>query len=223
MNDATRWREAMALSNDDDPHAGGNCLDADELLAAMEGRLEGDRLQRALQATAECPRCAAVAQMAVEVRASAETLAEGLKPGAAIPIGGHPARPRAGRPMPWALAAVLVAGFAIILLLPKRSTSPDMPVRSLAMAGDVEPRTAARMKEAPTRFAWAGMPNARGYRVEIYDDHAEKLWESPLIAETHLEVPESLRIQLQTGTFLWRVRTEGSGVEIGPFHFTVEP
>ncbi len=77
------------------------------------------------------------------------------------------------------------------------------------------PASGSRLPAAPHRLSWNAIGSAGVYRVELYDERAQSLWRSERVEATTLELPETIRTQLQRGTFLWRVRVEGSDIEIG--------
>jgi hypothetical protein len=251
MNEPRQWSEAYAQAADG-AHA---CLPPEELLAALAGTLDAPRAERAVQALAECPRCAAVARIAQDLQAN---LAADAQAFAALVVSdgvdtanvnnsakiynvtsaanatddastantvdalevNHGGR-RRGLPR-WALAAaaVLVVGLGTVLLLP-REPAP-LVVRGAAAAA-VEPASGSALRAAPTQLGWAAIGTATAYRVELYDERAESLWRSERVAATRVALPDDLRARLARGTFLWRVRAEGSDIEIGPFYFRVEP
>lgn len=245
MNEPRQWSEAYAQAADG-AHA---CLPPEELLAALAGTLDAPRAERAVQALAECPRCAAVARIAQDLQANLAADAQAFAAramsdeadaanaigaanaanaacatGAAntvdAPDGNRSGRQR-GLPR-WALAAaaVLVVGLGTVLLLP-REPAP-LVVRGSAAAA-VEPASGSALRAAPAHLSWAAIGTATAYRVELYDERAESLWRSERVAATRVALPDDLRARLARGTFLWRVRAEGSDIEIGPFYFRVEP
>lgn len=215
MTDTSRWQEAYSTASLRDPHRGGVCLDADELVAALEGRLSGERLDRAVIALAECPRCAALAQIAIDLRPDeAQTNARSQSA-----MGRTPRR----RQWPWALAASLLLGIGATIAWPLLHPAADMAVRAPPGMQNAEPRLGARLDAAPLKLSWQALVGGGSYRVELYDDRAELMWTSPRVDAPSVELPTELRAQLRSGTFLWRVRAEGSDIEIGPFHFTVVP
>lgn len=194
-------------------HADGGCLDVDTLLAALDGRLEGEARERALAALAECPRCAASARIAADLRPGADVARTSPRPRAAQ------------RGAPWfaAIAAALVAAVGIAIVLPDLLRSDARIVRAPPGANEARPQNGERLAAAPLRLAWSAPPTAEAFRVELYDAAAEPLWRSDRIAAREVELPADLRARLGAGTYLWRVRVEGSDLEIGPFHFTVAP
>ncbi|WP_313917735.1 hypothetical protein [Tahibacter sp.] len=251
MNEPRQWSEAYAQAAD----GAHDCLPPEELLAALAGTLDAPRAERALQALAECPRCAAVARIAQDLQANLEADAQAFAAlgggeaagradavdtanainvinGANVSCAAGTAgtenvvsRARAGRRsgLPrWALAAaaVLVVGLGTVLLLPRE---PVPPVVRGSPAAAVEPASGSALHAAPAELSWAAIGSATAYRVELYDERAESLWRSERVAATRVALPEDLRARLARGTFLWRVRAEGSDIEIGPFYFRVEP
>ncbi len=236
MNEPRQWSEAYAQAAD----GAHDCLPPEELLAALAGTLDAPRAERAVQALAECPRCAAVARIAQDLQANlaadAQAFAElvvsdeadtanaiGATNAAntADALDGNRSGRRRGLPR-WALAvaAVLVVGLGTVLLLP-REPAPLVVRGSPAAA--VEPASGSALRAVPAQLSWAAIGTATAYRVELYDERAESLWRSERVAATRVALPEDLRARLARGTFLWRVRAEGSDIEIGPFYFRVEP
>jgi hypothetical protein len=120
----------------------------------------------------------------------------------------------------FAAAAVLVVGLGTVLLLP-REPAP-LVVRGSAVTA-VDPASGSALHAAPAQLGWSPIGSASAYRVELYDERAESLWRSERVTATRVVLPDELRARLARGTFLWRVRAEGSDIEIGPFYFRVEP
>lgn len=247
MNEPQHWADAYAATADT-AHA---CLPPEELLAALAGELDGERAERAVAALAECPRCAAVAQIARDLheysaRDLHEYSARDLHEHSALdpiePVTGNsramhdvekrvsgtlpPSRTAhrsrsSSRMLPWAAAALVVLGVGTATLLMREPASPP------AVRGDatvvLDPASGSRLHTTPLRLQWKAIGTATAYRVEIYDDRAESLWRSERVAATSLELPADVRAKLARGTYLWRVRAEGSEIEVGPFWFRVEP
>jgi hypothetical protein len=140
---------------------------------------------------------------------------------------GHALAPVSRRPrcspavLRWAAAAVVVLGIGSLSLTMRQPAEPPA-VRSES-AGSITPASGSRLRAAPAQLTWSAIGSAGAYRVELYDDSARSLWRSERVSATAVDLPHDLRAQLQRGTFLWRVRAEGSEVEIGPFFFRVEP
>jgi hypothetical protein len=245
MNEPRQWSEAYARA----ANGAHDCLPPEELLAALAGTLDGPRAEHAVRALAECPRCAAVARIAQDLQAN---LAADAQAFAALAVadeantanaanatketkaesaaratdtvdaldGGRSGRRRGLPRWAFAAAAVLVVGLGTVLLLP-REPAP-LVVRGSAAAA-VDPASGSALRAAPAQLSWAAIGTATAYRVELYDERAESLWRSERIAATRVALPNDLRTRIARGTFLWRVRAEGSDIEIGPFYFRVEP
>ena len=207
MNESQQWRDAYAQAGAAAAH---DCLEPDELLAAFAG---GGASERVLRALAECPRCAALVQIARDLH---EPLAA-----AAPRVVSAPARRPRARVLRWAAsaAALLIVGLAALQL---SRPVPDLTVRGAADSA-AQPRSGSHLRTPPLQLAWAPVGTATAYRVEIYDERAESLWRSDRVEATTLQLPAELRARLVRGTFLWRVRAEGSEIEVGPFFFRVEP
>lgn len=215
MNEPQHWAQAYAATADP-AHA---CLPPDELLAALAGELAGERAERALAALAECPRCAAVAQIARDLQAhvTVDDAASSTVLGS-----GKAAAPRPVlRFVRWATAAVIVLGVGTATLVLREPVTPPVVRGDAATA--LEPRSGAQLPAAPPRLRWNAIGTAAAYRVELYDERAESLWRSERVTATSLELPADLRARLGRGTYLWRVRAEGSEIDIGPFYFRIEP
>jgi hypothetical protein len=217
MNESPHWRDAYAKATADTPH---ECLPPEELLAALGGGLDAPRHERAVQAMADCARCAAVAQIAQDLQANlAADESAFAKLGERTGVPPRAPRPRLAR---WAAAAaaVVVLGVGTLLVLPHQ---PVPGVVRGAAENAVEPASGSALRAAPARLGWNAIGAAPAYRVELYDERAESLWRSERIAATQVDLPPELRARLARGTYLWRVRAEGSEIEIGPFYFRVEP
>jgi hypothetical protein len=229
MTESTHWADAYAASAPT-PHA---CLSLDELLVAWDESADASARERALAALAECPHCAAIAQIARDLQAHAQDDAaafaafatKGSSTAAASAANGSAAAAPRRRPAPrvlrWATAALVVLGVGVTATLWR--APPEPPVVRGATEAAITPASGSRLTAAPPRLQWNAIGSATAYRIELYDERAQSLWRSERIESTVLELPETVRAQLQRGTYLWRVRAEGSDIEIGPFFFRVEP
>lgn len=233
MTEAKDWADAYAASAPD-PHA---CLSPDELLVAWDETADPAARERALAALADCPHCAAIAQIARDLQAHAKDDAAAFAAFAAngsttaVDVATEDAassgttaalRPRrAPRVLHWATAALVVLGVGTTAMLWR--APPEPPVVRGAADAAIAPASGSRLSTAPQRLQWGAIGQATAYRIELYDERAQSLWRSERVESTVLPLPETVRAQLQRGTYLWRVRAEGSDTEIGPFFFRVEP
>lgn len=248
MNEPQHWAQAYAATS----AAGHACLPPEALLAAWDEGAAATQRAAAIAAMAECAQCAAVGQIARDLQQhlaeDAQAFAPWARPvtppapladgGPAVEVAGaavprpdvarsaqqhaprHNAR-AATRVLRWAAAAVVLLAVGTVSWLLRA------PAEAPAIRGEattpVTPASGSRLRAAPAQLQWTAIGTAAAYQVELYDETAQSLWRSERITGTTVELPAAVRAQLQRGTFLWRVRAEGSDVEIGPFYFRVEP
>lgn len=229
MTESRHWADAYAAS----AATAHVCLSLDELLVAWDDSADAAARERALAALADCPHCAAIAQIARDLQAHAQDdaaafaafAADGPTTAATVAAEGTmptaPRRRSAPRVLRWATAALVVLGAGTTAMLWRAPSEP--PVMRGAADAAIAPASGSRLAAAPPRLQWNAIGSAIVYRIELYDERAQSLWRSERIEGTTLELPETVRSQLQRGTYLWRVRAEGSDIEIGPFFFRVEP
>jgi hypothetical protein len=119
-----------------------------------------------------------------------------------------------------AAAALVVIGF--LLARPAERIRPAERGPSDRMAG-VVPADGTPLAEPPERFEWPPSAEAESYRLEVYRDSGELVWDSGLLATTHAVLPADARARLAAGAYYWVVEVEGSlgRTRTGPFSFRV--
>ncbi|MCH9695525.1 MAG: hypothetical protein K0U72_13515 [Gammaproteobacteria bacterium] len=117
-----------------------------------------------------------------------------------------------------AAAGVLLAVVLGILLFPMSEDS--IPVLRQT-GGEGVPGNYVELAEPPQELLWSAAGRAP-YRVAMYEDNGDLLWQIDGVNEPALAVSLSQRASLATsGTYYWVVTAE-SGVESGPYWFRVE-
>jgi hypothetical protein len=183
------------------------CPVAGELAALAGGDLVDSERQRLLEHVAECASCALELKLAADVASAARV------------------RPRSRPLLPTlALAAttLLVIGAGVWFATLQPGPTGD----AVRGGGGVFPAPAVELAEPPTRLAWPPHAGATGYRVTIFDERAERLWQSPRLGGAQLDLPPEARAVLHPGaTYLWLVEVEGQAArrELGPYRFTLSP
>jgi hypothetical protein len=210
------------------------CPGAAELAALASAELGSTERLRLLEHVAECASCALELKVAGEAAPwSAELsreIAGGSRPAPALPASRFasraPERRYSRRLLPSVAAAavtVLAIGAGVWLFM-----SPAAPPGDV-MRGDsdlVAPAPGSELDQAPARLAWPPQAGAAGYRAVLFDASAERLWESPPLSGTELELPPEARALLRPdATYLWLVEVEGPATrrELGPYRFAVAP
>lgn len=122
------------------------------------------------------------------------------------------------------VAATVLLAFAVWTLAPIRGSDPDGNNRSDAHLTS-SPSGNISLKTAPTVFRWTAEPGARRYRVEIFDDAAESLWQSSWIAETTVPAPSGSELVLSgDARYFWIVEVDGVAARqtLGPYWFRLD-
>ncbi|MEM7610614.1 MAG: hypothetical protein AAF270_02975 [Pseudomonadota bacterium] len=89
----------------------------------------------------------------------------------------------------------------------------------------VWPLDNATLDASPTRLSWPTQASANGYRVTIYDDAANSLFESEWLDANEYVLPTSAANAIkQTGRYFWIVELQGTSANtrLGPYWFTIE-
>lgn len=116
------------------------------------------------------------------------------------------------------IAASLV--LAVIVGLWIRSEPLPSTIERGGDSAALHPLDGAVLTQNPTRFEWRGVERADAYRVTLYDDTAEVVWESIETSETSVAIPADTEIA--AGRRYFWVVTVGRGSstqELGPFWF----
>lgn len=184
------------------------CPTPEALAALATGELAGDERQQIADHVVRCRACSENAQILLQAHAES---------------GG---RPRAGR---LAVIAGLAAAAAVVLvagrLLLAPGTGPSAE-RGPVAAVHVAPADGAELTGAPQRFSWPADKDSESYRVKLFDDAGEPLWQSEPTRETAVDLPAPARDRLQPGrAYFWNVEIEGrlEKQHLGPFRFRLSP
>jgi hypothetical protein len=218
------------------------CPELVDIERALAGELKGEPLAQVTRALAECALCAALARMSTDVAVAArDAAARAGEPGAAQSV---PANPEAPQPMPvlpqpynlrrrrrsttfasraWAVAAVVLVGIGLSVLLPVFRGESDPVLRGLADAAQVVPEPGATLQAPPIEFRWEAERGVTGYVVEVFDATAEPVWSSPTLAHPRAVPDPAAQDRLRRGDFVWRVQAHGPGQAqtLGPWRFSV--
>jgi len=210
--EARAWREAYQAGMQPGSDA---CPGDEELVALVLGELRPDQRVTLARHVTECRRCT-----------------EGYRTLRTLHAETRRRLPRRRR-VRWAAAsaaAVLVAGLGLTLVWLGRSGGPvavDDAVRGGGSAREaMNPADGADLGSAPATLAWGIQPGAIRYRVRLYDETAELLWESAPGEVPRVALPSQVRSRLATGgAFFWTVELEGRTVRrrLGPTWFEVRP
>jgi hypothetical protein len=188
------------------------CLTPEEILAALDGPAEAR--ERAADHAGQCSACAEEMRVAL-----------GLGE-----LSTAPRRvPSSTNWLRLAAAVAFGAGLALLALRTGRfipdSPSPTRGESRVAWASSTPPDGAA-LSAAPTVLAWEARPGASAYRVALFDEESNLIWESSQDAGTRVALAPDTVARLQKGgTFYWRVTVRGpSGASTSPLlRFDVRP
>ncbi len=133
-------------------------------------------------------------------------------------------RPRTTRRRRWQLPLAAAATLAVAVslgMLLHGVHDDEPPLRGVDTVS--APADGARLRQAPELLEWQPLPGAAGYRVELMDANANRIWHSAPLTETSLSLPPEVRARLGPGLWLWQIEVDlGSGTrELGPYAFEV--
>ena len=81
------------------------------------------------------------------------------------------------------------------------------------------------LTDSPTEYLWASEPGAIRYRVELFNNAGDALWESEWTEDAQVEAPSADLLQLDSGArYFWIVHVEGATARqsLGPYWFRIE-
>jgi hypothetical protein len=191
------WREAYARIQVD----GSPTCPSDERLASLAlGELAGAAHIELTGHVVACRRCSRTMKDLLELHRESR---RGL-----LPLG---RRGWHGWRIAVAAAVVIfVVGLPFLLRRNDRlpRASPSFARGQAPEAAAIEPTDRATISAAPARLRWPKEAGADGYQVVLYDSESTPIWESPVVVEPELEVPDSARTTLRAGNdYYWRVTT----------------
>jgi hypothetical protein len=137
-------------------------------------------------------------------------------------VSGPSPRAPARRWLSVAAAAVALATLGVLLARrPDRLPSVDRGAAS--RSGAVVPPDRAALPESPLRLQWPARSGAETYRVKLFRDSGELVWDSGSMTSVSADLPADARERVGTGAYYWIVEIEGPlGKErSGPFSFRV--
>ena len=164
-----------------------------------------------------------------------QSLKSEMEPGAA-PRKGLAAASALWEKIVWApgwRAAAAVTAIAIVIgavTLPRLAQPGREPAPQergdASLTVKVEPPNLSVLREPPERLVWPETKSAESYQVVLYDFESTPIWESPMVKETAIRLPDDVRSRLPRGKAVyWRVISIG-GVDRRQselFQFTISP
>ena len=189
------------------------CPTDEELAALALGEPEPARRDALADHVVRCRRCSETAGLLLEMRRETAGL------GQARPV---PTRRR------WFSLAAAAAALAAIAVLVARSSGPSASAergRPLQTAG-VDPADGAVLSSVPGRFAWPASHPGDAYRLRLFRDSGDLVWDSGRLSDNSANLPEDVRAALPPGqSYYWAVEVAGpaAATRIGPFSFRIAP
>jgi len=186
------------------------CPQPETLAALAAGELAGEQRQRTANHVVRCRSCTESTQILIQTHAEA----------------GGGSRARGGllaRTAGLAAAAVVAIVAARLLLAPRPEPSAE---RGAARNLQVVPADGASLSSPPEQFSWQAESDAESYRVKLFDDTGEPVWQSDAAKETRAAFPPADRVRLSKGkAYFWNVEVEGrlEKRRLGPFRFRLSP
>ncbi|MEM6996029.1 MAG: hypothetical protein AAF721_36315 [Myxococcota bacterium] len=182
-------------------------VDADRIWDAVRGEARPGEVEALALRMAEDPGLAEDWRLAMAAKREMETLEA---PSESSPRGA----------VRWLWAAGVAAAAALVVLM-TRSTPPpssDRPTELRGKSSEVVwgPNVGETTRSRVLR--WRAIPDATGYRIQIFDARLTPLHESPELIETTYAIPREF-----TGSLRWQIRaTLGGGDVVRSPTFTVE-
>ena len=182
----------------------------EKLTALVTGELAGDERERIVLQMLQCPE-------AIEKHRILEELHE-------------QASERRSTYRGWVqglgLAATVLLAVAVWVTVPKGwlEAGPESNHRSDTPLTS-RPSGNVSLTAAPAEYRWTAEPGARRYRVEIFDDAAESLWQGSWTEETQVSAPAREEMTLRGGArYFWVVEIDGAAARqtLGPYWFRLE-
>lgn len=207
------------------------CPSAEALFSLVDpaASLDPAERERLVDHVAACSACAEELRLMRSLGPWSESLAARLTEAGEAPRVPPPRALRARRRLfrPLALAAVLAAavGGAVLLRqnLPLLPTTPE--VERGAAAAEVSPEPDSVLQAPPETLRWAAQAGAVRYRVKLYDEEANLLWNGPASRQPRVPLPPAVRNRLHPGAaYFWVVEVEGpvQRRQLGAFWFRLE-
>jgi hypothetical protein len=182
------------------------CPPPETLAALATGELAGEERDRASDHVVRCRSCSEATQILIQTHAEADRQSR---------AGGARLIRYAGFAAAAAVAVLAVRLFMAPRPEPSVERGPSNPAR-------VVPPDGASLPGAPDQFAWPAESDADSYRLKLFDDTGEPLWQSDSTHEARAAFPPSERARLKAGkAFFWNVEVEGrlGKRRLGPFRF----
>jgi hypothetical protein len=207
-----RWRDAYRARS---AAGGAECPPPEEVASLVVGDSQGGERERLADHLTTCGRCAADYRDLRELHREAS----GLRPGGAR-----------RRLAAWsAVAAMALVAFGLAMLWRAQAPSRlETPVAETLRGGVDEafPSAGVTVAAAPPELRWPGQPGATGYRVRLFDERGESLWESASGSATRQSLPAPVRERLASGSgYFWTVEVAGpvARERLGPHWFRIAP
>ena len=184
------------------------CPPPDALTALAAGDLGGEERRKIADHVVRCRACSDNTQILMQTHAAAA----GRQFAAASRLR-----------VVFILAAAAAVAFLAARLLIAPRTEPSIE-RGPAAAAQVVPADGTALPGAPDQFAWPAERDAEGYRVKLFDNTGEPLWQSESTRETRMALPPAERARLKPGqSYFWNVEVEGrlEKRRVGPFRFRI--
>lgn len=185
-------RAAGAAAAMEPPERSAGCLDDHEIAALADGSLPPDRHRAILPHVRSCAACQSVVGAVAAALADPEVARE---------------KDRLDRPgRAWAPRLVLPIAAAMVLLLAWPPPTADVPSHRgpVLTAGSVPSGLSPQGRAAPgTPLRWRSTPGADAYRVVLFDETGQVLFEHRT-ADTTTLVPGTVRLA-PGRLYLWRV------------------
>jgi hypothetical protein len=105
--------------------------------------------------------------------------------------------------------------------MPGEDASPPPVFRGDGVGAEIALEPTGEVQSPPRRFRWRAIPEAHGYRLEIFDDQAQRL-RVESTADTVFTIPDG---EPPLGAGFWQLTPIDefgiAGDRSEPFHFTV--
>lgn len=122
------------------------------------------------------------------------------------------------------LAASLLLAVSLWQLAPIESESEGHR-RTATEDSDAWPSGNRVLSAEPQEFRWVSQPGAERYRITIYNNAAESLWQSAWLVEARADAPDVADVMFANGSrYFWVVEIDGATQKrtLGPYWFRLK-
>lgn len=218
---------AMGADGDDAARVGQACPDPVELIALVEGEIEADHRLRLADHLSGCEPCAALLRELVALTSPEDgdwEVRDAPTVGSERDETSSPALGLRSASMLGRVAAVLVAAVALaaLYLVPFPAIDSGSEGRWRGPAAPLEAELWSPERGVAPTLRWAAQTDATSYRVRVWRESGERIFERHLPANGPRELPLTLNRVSRGEVMFWQIDALDAGVVVatsGPSQF----